>query len=176
VRASRTAFRLFRVTLTKTALRPGPRSACAKNPGYDGLMAVTAQTKLDAASCRRLSDLRAGIRGKPLAYLDSAVSSHKPRQVLDKLRTFYETSYANVHRGVYTALGDRDGRIRRRSGKVAQFVNAPARASSSSRTAQRMSINLVAYAWGLDQSGALGTSSSSPSSSTHLQFSSRGST
>ena len=42
------------------------------------------------------------IHGKPLAYLDSAVSSHKPRQVLDALRTFYETSYANVHRGVYT--------------------------------------------------------------------------
>ena len=41
------------------------------------------------------------IHGKPLAFLDSAASSQKPRQVLDAMTTFYETSYANVHRGVY---------------------------------------------------------------------------
>ena len=66
-------------------------------------MAVTAQTKLDAGKLRAdFPIFEQEIRGKPLAYLDSAVSSHKPRQVLDKLRNFYETSYANVHRGVYT--------------------------------------------------------------------------
>ena len=66
-------------------------------------MAVTAQTKLDAGKLRAdFPIFEQEIHGKPLAYLDSAASSHKPRQVLDKLRTFYETSYANVHRGVYT--------------------------------------------------------------------------
>ncbi len=39
--------------------------------------------------------------GRPLVYLDSAASSQKPRQVLDAERSFYETSYANIHRGVY---------------------------------------------------------------------------
>ena len=39
--------------------------------------------------------------GKPIAYLDSASSTQKPRQVLDRMRTFYEHEYANVHRGVY---------------------------------------------------------------------------
>ena len=39
--------------------------------------------------------------GKPLAFLDSAASSQKPRQMLDAMTEFYETSYANVHRGVY---------------------------------------------------------------------------
>ena len=66
-------------------------------------MAVTTQPKLDAPRLR--SDFpifEQQIHGKPLAYLDSAVSTHKPRQALDKLREFYETSYANVHRGVYT--------------------------------------------------------------------------
>ena len=38
----------------------------------------------------------------PVAYLDSASSTQKPRQVLDAMREFYEHSYANVHRGVYT--------------------------------------------------------------------------
>ena len=39
--------------------------------------------------------------GRPVAYLDSASSTQKPRQVLDRMRTFYEHEYANVHRGVY---------------------------------------------------------------------------
>ena len=66
-------------------------------------MAVTSPPKLDAQKLRAdFPIFEQEINGKPLAYLDSAVSTHKPRQVLDKLRNFYETSYANVHRGVYT--------------------------------------------------------------------------
>src|SRR5690606_13035326 len=41
------------------------------------------------------------LHGHPLAYLDSAASSQKPRPVLDAERRLYETSYANIHRGVY---------------------------------------------------------------------------
>ncbi|HEX6090221.1 MAG TPA: cysteine desulfurase [Gemmatimonadales bacterium] len=41
------------------------------------------------------------VHGRRLVYLDSAASSQKPRQVIDAERTFYETSYANIHRGVY---------------------------------------------------------------------------
>lgn len=33
-------------------------------------------------------------------YLDSAATSQKPRVVLDAMREFYETSYANPHRGL----------------------------------------------------------------------------
>ena len=36
-----------------------------------------------------------------LHYLDSAATSQKPRVVLDAIREFYETSYANPHRGAY---------------------------------------------------------------------------
>ena len=41
------------------------------------------------------------VNGRPVAFLDSAASAQKPRQVLDAMRDFYEHSYANVHRGVY---------------------------------------------------------------------------
>jgi len=81
------------------------------------------------------------------------VSSHKPRQVLDKLRTFYETSYANVHRGVYTLSEIATAEYEGAREKVAQFVNAPdARELIFTRGATE-SINLVAYAWGLDNLG-----------------------
>ena len=65
------------------------------------------------------------IHGKPLAFLDSAVTSQKPRQVLDAMREFYETSYSNVHRGVYT-LSERatEGYEGARE-KVRAFLNAP---------------------------------------------------
>src|SRR5256886_9208056 len=79
------------------------RSFMDRVPRYDSQVAVTARSTLDAQKLR--ADFRIfaqKIHGKPLAYLDSAVTSQKPRQVLDAMRTFYETSYANVHRGVYT--------------------------------------------------------------------------
>ena len=62
--------------------------------------------------------------GKPLVYLDSAASAQKPRAVIDAIRSFYETSYANIHRGVYelsqraSAMHDEARR------KVQHFVNA----------------------------------------------------
>src|SRR5437867_11403303 len=117
-------------------------------------MAVTAQTKLDARK------LRAGFptseteeRGTPLAYVDSAVSAHKPRPVLDKLRTFYETSYANVHRGVYTLSELATAEYEGAREKVARFVNAPDTRELIFTHGATESINLVAYAWGLDNLG-----------------------
>ena len=119
-------------------------------------MAVPVHThaKLDARKLRGdFPILEQEIHGKPLAYLDSAVSAQKPRQVLDAIRTFYETSYGNVHRGVYT-LSERatEGYEGARQ-KVATFVNAPqSREIVFTRNATE-SINLVAYAWGLSTLG-----------------------
>jgi len=117
-------------------------------------VAVHTQAKLDARKLRGdFPILEQQIHGKPLAYLDSAVSAQKPRQVLDAIRTFYETSYGNVHRGVYT-LSERatEGYEGARQ-KVATFVNAPqSREIVFTRNATE-SINLVAYAWGLSTLG-----------------------
>ena len=38
--------------------------------------------------------------GRPLAYLDSAASSPKPRVVIDAIADAYAHHYANVHRGI----------------------------------------------------------------------------
>jgi len=117
-------------------------------------MAVTTPSKLDARRLRADFPIFAQeIRGKPLAYLDSAVSSHKPRQVLDKLRTFYETEYANVHRGVYTLSEIATAEYEGARDKVARFVNAPASRELIFTHGATESINLVAYAWGLDNLG-----------------------
>src|ERR1700756_2871594 len=72
-------------------------------PSYTRQVAVTPATTLDAQKLRAdFAVFEELFNGKPVAYLDSASSTQKPRQVLDAMREFYEHSYANVHRGVYT--------------------------------------------------------------------------
>ncbi|MGZ4383222.1 MAG: cysteine desulfurase [Gaiellaceae bacterium] len=91
------------------------------------------------------------INGKPLSYLDSAASSQKPRQVLDAMRDFYETSYANVHRGVYTLAERATAAYEGAREKVRAFVNAPSEREVVFTRGTTEAINLVAYAWGLDE-------------------------
>jgi cysteine desulfurase/selenocysteine lyase len=117
-------------------------------------VAVTARPALDAQKLRAdFPIFEQKIHGKPLAYLDSAASSQKPRQVLDALRDFYETSYANVHRGVYL-LSERATEAYEGARETARaFINAPAAREVIFTRSATESINLVAYAWGLDNLG-----------------------
>src|ERR1700758_1350969 len=118
-------------------------------------MAVTAgQKKLDAHALRAdFPIFEQLIHGQPLAYLDSANSSQKPRQVLDAMTTFYETSYANVHRAVHV-LGERaTAGLEGAREKVRALLNAPdVREIVFVRNATE-ALNLVAYSWGLNNLG-----------------------
>ena len=60
-------------------------------------------TTIDVASVRKDFPIfeHHAAAGKPLVYLDSASSSQKPRAVIDAMTEYYETTHANVHRGVY---------------------------------------------------------------------------
>jgi cysteine desulfurase/selenocysteine lyase len=117
-------------------------------------MAITAQPKLDAQKIRAdfayLDELR---DGKPVAFLDSAASTQKPRQVLDALREFYEHSYANVHRGVYQLAERATAGYEGAREKVRAFVNAPSTREIVFTRSSTESLNLVAYAWGLKNLG-----------------------
>ena len=117
-------------------------------------MAVTAEAKLDARKLRAdFPIFEQEIHGKPLAYLDSAASSQKPRQVLDAMTEFYETSYANIHRGVYD-LGERATEAFEGAREKARvFVNAETTREVVFTRNVTAAINLVAYAWGLDNLG-----------------------
>jgi len=117
-------------------------------------VAVTTHPKLDAHRLRAdfpvYDEL---VNGRPVAYLDSASSSQKPRQVLDAMRDFYEHSYANVHRGVYRLAERATAGYEASRGKVAAFVNAPSEREVIFTRSATEGLNLVAYAWGLDNLG-----------------------
>ncbi len=42
------------------------------------------------------------INGKPLVYFDNGATSQKPQIVIDAIAKYYETTNANIHRGVHT--------------------------------------------------------------------------
>src|SRR4051812_25619641 len=117
-------------------------------------MAVASTTKLDAERLR--ADFRVFdelVNGKPVAYLDSASSTQKPRQVLDAMREFYEHSYANVHRGVYTLAERATAGYEGAREKVRAFINAPSNREVIFTRSATEALNLIAYSWGLENLG-----------------------
>jgi cysteine desulfurase/selenocysteine lyase len=118
-------------------------------------MAVETREKLDARTLRADFPIFAQRpHGHALSYLDSANSSQKPRQVLDAVREFYETSYANVHRGVYE-IGERAASaFEGARERVRAFVNAPSAREIVFTKNATEALNLVAYAWALDNLAA----------------------
>jgi cysteine desulfurase/selenocysteine lyase len=63
--------------------------------------------------------------GRPLAYLDNANSTQKPRAVIDAESRFYATDYAGVHRAVYE-LAERATRAYETGREaVRRFLHAP---------------------------------------------------
>jgi cysteine desulfurase/selenocysteine lyase len=119
-----------------------------------GRMAVTTTPKLDTERLRAdFPYLEELVNGKPVAFLDSAASTQKPRQVLDAMRDFYEHRYANVHRGVYQLAERATEGYEGAREKVRAFLNAPATREIVFTRSATEALNLVAYAWGLENLG-----------------------
>jgi cysteine desulfurase / selenocysteine lyase len=115
---------------------------------------IAGAAKLDAYKLRLdFPIFEQRVHGKPLAYLDSAASAQKPGQVLDALREFYETSYSNVHRGVYLLAERATECFEGSREKVRAFINAASTREIVFTRSATEALNLVAYAWGLDNLG-----------------------
>jgi cysteine desulfurase/selenocysteine lyase len=87
------------------------------------------------------------VYGKPLAYLDSGASAQKPRVVLDAMRSFAATDYANVHRGVHYLSAAATDRYEAARETVRKFLNAPSVDNIVFTKGGTEAINLVSYSW-----------------------------
>ena len=87
------------------------------------------------------------VKGKPLAYLDNAATTQKPRCVIDSINHYYECDNANVHRGVHTlserATRDYEGARE----KIRGFVNASSTKEVVFVRGTTEAINLVAQSY-----------------------------
>ena len=89
------------------------------------------------------------VNDRPITYLDSAASSQRPRQVLDAMREYDETTHANVHRGVSGIAEEATRRYEAARATVGRFIGAPVpgREVLFAKNATE-GLNLVANAWG----------------------------
>ena len=88
------------------------------------------------------------VHGKPLVYLDNAATSQKPRQVIDALVRYYETSNANIHRAIHCLGEESTVAYEETRASVASFINAASEECIVFTRNATEAINLVAYTWG----------------------------
>jgi cysteine desulfurase / selenocysteine lyase len=89
------------------------------------------------------------VNGYRLTYLDSAASSQRPSAVLEAMDRYYETTHANVHRGVYTIAEEATREFEEARRSVGRFVGAPRPSTEIVFTKNATeAINLVAQTWG----------------------------
>jgi cysteine desulfurase / selenocysteine lyase len=68
--------------------------------------------------------LQRQVNGWPLIYLDNAATTHKPRQVLETLQTFYTWHNANIHRAAHTLGEEATDLYELAHRNVARFIGA----------------------------------------------------
>ena len=106
------------------------------------------EAKFDAATARADFEIFAKpVYGKNLIYLDSAASAQKPRQVLDAMRDFASTDYANVHRGVHYLSGKATDAYETARRTVQTFLNAAHEDEIVFTKGGTEAINLVSYSF-----------------------------
>jgi len=88
------------------------------------------------------------LAARDIAYLDSAASAQKPKAVLDRMRQFYETSYANIHRAVYPLSEAATEAYENARVRVAAFLGAPSSDSIVFTRNATEAVNLVANSFG----------------------------
>jgi len=88
------------------------------------------------------------VGGKRLIYLDSANTSQKPRQVIDAMSGYYESTNANVHRGSYQLAVEATEALEGARSRVARFINAPSVSEIVFTKNSTESMNLLARTWG----------------------------
>jgi len=86
--------------------------------------------------------------GRPIVYLDSAATSQKPRSVIAAEEQYYETTNANVHRGVYELSVEATDAYEAARERVARFLHAPDASGVVFVRGTTEAINLVATSLG----------------------------
>ena len=110
--------------------------------------AVVTGGPLDVAAIRGdFPVLARTVHGQPLCYLDNAASSQHPRSVIDAVSRYYETSHANVHRGVHTLSQEATDLFEGAREKLRGFVNARSTKEIVFVRGTTEAINLVAQSY-----------------------------
>jgi cysteine desulfurase / selenocysteine lyase len=107
-------------------------------------MTIANGARLDVAAIRKdFPIFESGI-----AYLDSANTSQRPRQVTAAMMDYFEHFNANIHRAAYAIAEEATVRYEATREKVRAFINAASTREIVYTRGTTEAINLVAYSWG----------------------------
>lgn len=120
-----------------------PQAQADRNPGFD-VPAVR----------RDFPILAERIHGKPLVWLDNAATTHKPRQVIERIAHFYAHENSNIHRAAHTLAARATDAYEHAREVVRRFIHAPEVNEVIFVRGTTEAINLVAKAWGGQNVGA----------------------
>ncbi len=107
-------------------------------------------TPLDVEAIRKdFPLLEREIHGRRIVFLDSGASSLPPTQVTSAMTRYYESTHANVHRGVYATAEEATARYEAARVGVGRFLGTSAGADEVVFTKNcTESFNLLAKSWG----------------------------
>jgi len=111
-------------------------------------MQARASRPLDVEALRReFPVLSRVVNGRPLCYLDSAASSQRPQYVIDAISRYYETTHANVHRGVHKLSQEATDLFEGARETLRRFINARSTREVIFVRGTTEAINLVAQSY-----------------------------
>jgi cysteine desulfurase/selenocysteine lyase len=88
------------------------------------------------------------VHGNPLAYLDNAATTQKPRRVIEAISHYYEHDNANVHRGVHALSIRATAAFESARERVRAHLNASSEREIVFVRGATEAINLVAQSYG----------------------------
>ncbi len=92
--------------------------------------------------------------GTQLVYLDNAATTQTPEPVVETITDYYRNHNANVHRGIHQLSQEASIAYEEAHDRVAEFIGASGGREEVIFTKNTTeSMNLVAYAWGLNELG-----------------------
>ncbi|MES3517821.1 MAG: cysteine desulfurase [Natronomonas sp.] len=118
-------------------------------------MGIQESAPLDVESIRKdFPILQREFDGTQLVYLDNAATSHTPEPVVESITDYYRHYNANVHRGIHQLSQEASIAYEEAHDRVAEFIGASGGREEIVFTKNTTeSMNVVAYAWGLNELG-----------------------
>ncbi|NUM71773.1 MAG: cysteine desulfurase [Ignavibacteriaceae bacterium] len=113
---------------------------------------LTSEIKTSAPDFSKIREnfptLHQTVKGRQLVYLDSAATTHKPVQVIEKIDHYYRLQNSNIHRGVHYLSQLATEEYENARIKVKNFINASSEKEIVFVKGTTEGVNLVASSYG----------------------------
>ncbi|WP_354682951.1 family 2A encapsulin nanocompartment cargo protein cysteine desulfurase [Cupriavidus necator] len=97
--------------------------------------------------------LQERVNGRPLVWFDNAATTHKPRQVIERISHFYAHENSNIHRAAHALAARATDAYEAARSKVQRFIGAGSPDEIIFVRGATEAINLIARTWGISNVG-----------------------